>query len=476
MTKKLIFIDPNYGVDFGHYTRMGKLLRDEAKNSGIEMEHFVNLDVPQHKADELGLIRRFEYLAGLPWLEDPDAALNDFYTSLDEILSSLARQGGEQGHVLFMYTAHPLHLPVLALLSNKYHQRIKGLSVYACLFYLNQDFCLHEAYPDEYLYMLTGVSFLVEMCDHGKLLNICTDSERTKDIYGVCFDRDLRVLPLPIENITPLKKPAHKVSGKITLGYIGQTTKRAGYDIVYELYKRFVETGNIDNVHFKIKLTQREKLKDLHDKFKLESINITHVEGFLGKEAYEQFFSDCDVILIPYSRRFYPSQTSGIVTEALCMEKIIVVPENTWMSDQIMDYGSGETFISDDLESLAEVVKKIIDNFEYYCERRARNIEKYRHLHSSSNLLKELAVIDSENPDKGEEMPRPPLDSEASFESLARKQISLLVALEKSGEKIKNREIKIKNRDDQLQAMVASPSWKITRPLRRLVNLFNRNN
>jgi len=139
--KTIIYIDPGFMIDLGHYTRMGRIIREEAMASNEGLQHYVNLDVPIENANKLGLIRRFKYIAGLQWIEEPVKALRDFHMRSDEILQDNSKKESHGPYELFMYTAHPLYLPIIAFLLNKYCAEMRGLPAHICLFYLDLEFC-----------------------------------------------------------------------------------------------------------------------------------------------------------------------------------------------------------------------------------------------------------------------------------------------------------------------------------------------
>ena len=489
MTKKtLLYIDPGFQVDLGHYTRMGAIIKEEAKASNIELLHFVNLDVPSENADELGLIRSFKYLAGLQWLEEPGNALRDFHMKLDKILQGLIKKEDDNTYELFMYTAHPLHLPIIVFLLNKYFGKLNGLSAHICLFYINLEFCQGDSGTDEYKTMLKEISRLIGLFDPYNLMTLCADSERTARLYGPYFERELKVLPMPVERACRIAEEIAEAKDEIAIGYIGQATKRAGYHFVYNAYKQISEMEIFSGIKFKIKHTRREQLSDVHSKFLSESKNITHVNDFLSNKAYEEFFSDCDVILLPYSRKFYPCNTSGVVAEALFRSKIIIVPEKTWMSDQIIDYGSGETFISDNLESFVQAVVKVVKNFEYYKKRTGRNLEKYRNLYSCSNLFTEIGLNKTELKVKSktdsikmssytgpvEELMIENVVLMQEKDRLIRPLIQKNIQIKNRDAQIKKREIQIKNRDAQIKKREIQITNRDAQIKKREIQITNR--
>ncbi len=392
MNKTLIYIDPGFKVAFGHFTRIGKLIREEATTTKIELMHYVNQDVPQEMADELGVIRKFKNITNYP----------DFNTTLDGILKDIMKSKNQGEYEVFMYTAHPLHLPIIAFLLNKYSNTTCSLSAHICLFILNPELCQGSKETDEYKTMLNMISRLIELFDPGYLLTVCTDSEKAKQAYSPYFKRKLKVLPMPIESTNLISEIRQTdINNFITICYIAQATRRAGDAFIYHTYKKISNMKVFSKIKFKIKHSPYdyfdEKSNDIHAKFLAETKNITHIKDFLSNEAYENFLADCDIILLPYSRKHYYCKTSGIVVEALLRKKIVIVPEDTWLSDQIKKYGSGETFISDNLDSFVQTVLKVINNFDDYKKETSRNIDEYSDLHSSAHLFSEIGLKNTES-------------------------------------------------------------------------------
>ena len=61
----------------------------------------------------------------------------------------------------------------------------------------------------------------------------------------------------------------------------------------------------------------------------------------MDDDEYYRFIESIDLMLIPYTREHYHSQTSGIFAEAMGYGQVVVVSRGTWMSRQLQEYGGG---------------------------------------------------------------------------------------------------------------------------------------
>lgn len=458
----LIYIDPGYSEKYGHYSQMGALIKEKAAVEDIEFVHLVGLDVSQGQAEKLGLTPKFKYKANITWVKDKGRALDDFLKSLDKYFHALEDDDKACCYDVFMYTAHPLHLTVIAFLIHKYSKRIKLQSVNICLLYLDEVFCLDSNKNESYKYMLNKVSKLIDCFDPYCKMTICSDSDRTKRVYGRYFKREIKLLPLPIAGSS--ESAVHKFeneSNAITIGYAGASISRAGYELVYNTYKKIISHDNKNKIRFIVKHTPLEQEYGLYLKFLEEHDSIIHIDGFVSNEEYEDFLNKCDIMLLPYSKRYYPCQTSGVAIDAILREKIMIVPDDTWLSDQIKKFGSGEVFLSDNLESVVNAIHKVIDNIDYYKKRTDRQNDKFRALHSCQNLFSEIGLSDvasDHKHNKDENNINPDMDESGEI------LIEYLQLLQS------NDDLRHQNRNNEkyIKKIKSTFSWKITFPVRWL--------
>ena len=286
------------------------------------------------------------------------------------------------------------------------------------------------------------------------------------------------------------------------------------------------------DVQFMVKHTSIGSLTDIHEQFLSETRNIEHFDGFMPTEELDTFIAACDVILLPYSKKLYPFQSSGLVLDALHSDKLMVVPADTWMSDQVMACSAGETFRSDNLGSFIEATTKIVANLEVYRQGvDAAALSAFKSRHSAPALFDALRLnggeadindIDDPMPDspdigillsehlaltqdarkhrRGARRDRERLETRllARDKSLAEKRAALVktkAVLEKTEKRLSAAKDRLTRRKDQIRVarsgrrdahlsakrarkrvagMQGSLSWRVTAPMRRFLRLVKR--
>jgi len=110
----------------------------------------------------------------------------------------------------------------------------------------------------------------------------------------------------------------------------------------------------------------------------------------LVETEYESFICDADLILLPYLRGPYQSQTSGVYCEAAALGIPVVVPSGTWMADQVTKNGGGVLFDAGDEASLANACLEAITNYHRLREMAAEAAPAWRSFHNARNFVASL--------------------------------------------------------------------------------------
>lgn len=417
----MIYLDPGFFSDWGHYNSFADAIHREAHNRGIDLWHLTTADVSPESAAKFSLIRFFEHRAMLQqeagfidsvkaesgeslaaalkhrWFDRKTAkVLESFTTKVRDVLRGAQGLPEQYRKIsLYMYTAHPLHVAALAeILTHPEFQDLE-LSVNLGLFYLNLDFCRGERVVD-YENLLRWVSGNLEKFDKAGKIKVYADSERTIGRYQSCFNRTISLSPLILDVRAVADQPSS--ADIITVGFFGFAHEKQGYPLFKKLYEYLISCPEYVNLHFIVRHNTKfstSSLKDLVAEFKGQETRITHVPGnFLPKEEYNSLINQCDIIAIPHSIEHYPCQTSGIFTEALLRHKLVIVPENTWMADKLQAFGSGTTFKSDDAEDFKSSFTMMLRAFDDYQSRADRNIAKFRSFNQVSSLFDILGIGD----------------------------------------------------------------------------------
>lgn len=394
-TKQLfVYIDPGFTHDIGHYERMAAPIRCHVQHNNISMLHYVSTGVPQAVCNELQLIPIFKNPACIQVQEkNLSKILEDFESGLTAVKEQLITKYSDHTIRIYMYTAHPAHLPVFA----KVFGTITTVKIEAfCnLFHIDRDFCsgLHNIY---YAHYLRHIKQEFDRYNQNGLIHISNESQLSASRYEPYLGAQRIIDAQPVMEL-PEKAAMRKAGtdGRIVLAYAGFPHERVGYPLVFQAYDMIMKTGLAEKVLFKIKHTKKhytaETLK-IYEAFTRRTQSIIHETRFLPGAAYDRFLSESDIILIPYSRKHYPVNTSGMLVDALLRKKVVVVPQGTWMAEQIQHYGVGITFESDNANSFMEAIAKAVTQFPALAENADRNCEAFARKHSAENLFRQIGL------------------------------------------------------------------------------------
>ena len=386
----LIYIDPGYQDSFGHYMQMGRNIRAEAEFQGIEVLHFVNQKVTQAVVSQEKLIPFFQDIAFITdRTADYSRVLKDFEARLVEIRDSFVNRDGKPT-VIYMYTAHPLHFPIFARVfgdSNNEH-----LKIVLNLFYLDSIFCnggLNSYY--DYLLRKCYEEFLA--FNKSNRVKVVYESEQAARLYQPYFGKRDIFDAQPVGKTNPLC--FNRISGnqKSVIAYIGHTNEKSGYHLVYQAYRMLMQTSLKDKTHFRIKHSKKfydDNFLRMYNEFNACTQSIDHYNGFISAEDYNNFYNDCDIVLLPYSKKHYPLQTSGVLVDAVLAKKIVIAPRDTWMGNIVEKYHFGVTFKSDSLEDFINAIIVVVGKLSEYKTSLEVNYQKFAQQHSANNLLMQL--------------------------------------------------------------------------------------
>lgn len=230
-----------------------------------------------------------------------------------------------------------------------------------------------------------------------KSIALFSDTRQLCDLYNELSPIEFQCLPIPLD--LPQWKPGpillKKVTEKetITLAYIGDARREKGYDLlpklVDELTERFTG-GQLKLIHqcsFPVFGGEPGMADARAALSKWPDTIIRAISAPLSTEAYFELLQSADIVLLPYEIESYGGRSSGVLAEALAFGIPAVVPQNSWMSDQIKD-GFGETFIGRD--GFIDAVTRAIENWPEQRVNCLANVEEWRAHHSPKSLVDKL--------------------------------------------------------------------------------------
>ena len=138
------------------------------------------------------------------------------------------------------------------------------------------------------------------------------------------------------------------------------------YDILY-ITDRSLDSNIITKI---INFTKKNNIK-LYIKKKYNSnykyncntnTDIQICKNFVKKDNYYNILANSNIILIDYIQKPYYYRSSGVFIEAIYFKKILIVADNTWMSDNLYEYSAGITYEKNNINSILCAINYVINN------------------------------------------------------------------------------------------------------------------
>ena len=152
-----------------------------------------------------------------------------------------------------------------------------------------------------------------------------------------------------------------------------------------ENFNRFLKLNN--KSLYSILINEKFKINKIKTKIKF-----SFIKENLTVKKYQTLFKKADIVLLPYDSKLYQFRTSGIFIEAIAQRKILLVSNNTWMSDELKKNNLNQLIV-DNWSNF------IFQNFlkKYFLQSINKNIdlmsEYYLKIHSKKNYINQLFKI-----------------------------------------------------------------------------------
>jgi len=229
----------------------------------------------------------------------------------------------------------------------------------------------------------------IEKSPAGKRIILFADSEELVAEYRD-INPNLTVHLAPIPHIRELSRPRDTdPRRRWRIGYAGEARFNKGFDLIPYLAERIEADGFGNDVELHLHTFCGDPAQKFYapSMCRLKQRFVISYPDVMDEEQYYRFVESIDLMLIPYTREHYHSQTSGIFAEAMGYGQVVVASRGTWMSRQLKKYGGGRTFIPQDAIDFAEQVLSILRDRETYRADASRRAAEWLRFHNPHQLL-----------------------------------------------------------------------------------------
>jgi glycosyltransferase involved in cell wall biosynthesis len=237
---------------------------------------------------------------------------------------------------------------------------------------------------------------ILQRADQGGSVRFATDSEGLANEYKGFAKRPIEVLPIPHTQESPPATPPEgipaRVPRRVRLVFLGDAREEKGFELLPGLIRAVRGDAALAAVEF---VVQAYVSSHYHQRMAgaIEEIarqkppQVQLVRSALTPGAYQALLHSADLVLLPYDAVTYRSRTSGPFVEALCANKPVIVPGDSWMSRQLGDSRAGATFASGSAQDLARAVRAAVAVLAVHTTAAAALGARFREFHNPRNFL-----------------------------------------------------------------------------------------
>ncbi len=242
--------------------------------------------------------------------------------------------------------------------------------------------------------------------DQSSCVRLATDSEALAREYEPLAKRPVEVLPIPhTGHQLPTAWPAGvppKDPRKLRVVFLGDAREEKGFEFLPAVLRGCAAGVAAVGTEFVFQafITSRyharmgEVIAEL-DELKLPNVHL--LKAPLGADAYQALLQSADLVLLPYDAATYQARTSGPFVEAICANKPVVVPRDSWMSAQLGDSRAGVTFASGNAADLARAVVAALKNISLHTAAAVELGGEFRSYHNPQNFVAQLIAAPVEH-------------------------------------------------------------------------------
>jgi hypothetical protein len=169
----------------------------------------------------------------------------------------------------------------------------------------------------------------------------------------------------------------------------GQLRLEKGSELVAEILLRFAEAR--PGKRLIVQADEEEQARAMADRLAPCKSPYSVYFGQLGHAPYQRHLVQSDIVLLPYDWRRYALRASGIFSEAVGFGIVAVVPDRTWMADNLKARrGGGTIFREQTVASILEALIEASDDHAALRERALNSMQAWRRMHSTAALLEKI--------------------------------------------------------------------------------------
>ncbi len=391
-TPRLYLFDPNLKAAGGHYLGYARRVANAAEAVGVPTVLIGNTQMDPALAGTHMLpmleLNYWEEMCPKPG-EDPHDHLS---RSADCFADSLTRIQCEQGigdHDILFFP----YINLAEVMGLARWRRSAGIIPRTVLLFRRD---VDEQGTDAGIGARSGASLLrqaladLHSCPGSEYIRLYTDSDNLTEEHAQAVRRRFQTVPIPVDPELFRPRPV-KTDSTVTLLYLGDARTEKGYtrlpSVAHALGTELAAGRAQMVVQSNFNVPRGEPGIAAARDFLSTMPNVQILRNSISEEQYNAYLYSADLIILPYQADRYISRTSGILAEAICAGVPAVVPQGTWLADQVRRYGAGVVYDGLVPDGPAQAAIKALESLDALRCRAGDRRSAYAHFHCPSRLV-----------------------------------------------------------------------------------------
>ncbi len=198
-----------------------------------------------------------------------------------------------------------------------------------------------------------------------------TDTEDLVRKHNALSPVQVTQVPIPFRQEKLINQSSQDTKDFIHIVYLGDARSEKGYhylpNLIETLWPTYLQTNkvkftiqsnyNIDGGEVEILAAKLALSQYPESKIKL-------IDHPMSPDDYYQLLASADIVILPYNPQNY-QRTSGVLTEALAAGKPVVVPDGSWLAQQVDE---SRASIYRDPQDLPQAVIRLLENLPTFTQ------------------------------------------------------------------------------------------------------------
>jgi hypothetical protein len=289
---------------------------------------------------------------------------------------------------VYHYTGYHKFIPYYAQLARALFDF--NVNFMVNLFYCSSEVLNNRGIPNRFKSPLVLHNFKsVDMLEKILPIRFSVDNEKLKEAIFNLSGSNLDVWPHFSATILPEKSKEIPIeeNSKTTLYYPSFLERSRGIKTIFKMHNKYIqklEEKNIVPLYRSCDLSQNNKVTKAISKEVNFPNNNYLLKPSLSPEEYSNYFSESDIICIPYHKSHFRYRTSAILIDSINFNKPVIAVKDTWAGDMIEKLGIGEVYINESHDDLFSKIITIKENYSKYLQN-CKNVDSS--IFSTSHLI-----------------------------------------------------------------------------------------